>query len=606
MEPIISVKETKSLIFEKMKKAFYYIFFFTSFMAISQNDVVENLKEKQRSSPTDVIIYVDSLLYHNSNYSKKFIAKIKYEQALAYQNNNNHKKALLLFDEVLTYLNKNEEIFINTLLLQSNSNVNLKNYSKAINQALEALNSATNNDYYELIGSANNALSFIYYSNKDYNKAFEYLSNSVALQKKHNDSIQLSGTYNNIAIIYKNIGDFKQALDYNKESLDISILKKDNIGIGKSYSNIGRVYELEGDYKKALEYYYKAIDNNNKSQITNSIPYRNVADAYSYLENFEESEKNYLKALEIEIDHKNQSKIYIIYKDLLKIAIKKKDFKKALKYQTKSDSVFNITLLKENEEKIKMLENQHTYFQNKIELSQQKSINNKNRIIFGILIGFLSLLGLFWFQFTKRKSVEHEKEKLELEQSVLRSQMNPHFIFNTLSAIQNSLLDNEPIKSATYISQFAKLIRQNFDFVNQKTILLSEEIDALKNYMDTQKLRFNNKFSYEINIDANVNMDMVEIPPLLIQPFVENSIEHGFKNIEDKGNITINISKKKMHICYEIIDNGKGYSTSTTNNKTHSIDIFKKRLKLLDTKDEKSFVINTSSKGTAVKFRIKL
>ena len=449
-----------------MKKTLFFLFILSSFLGLSQNDVINILKEKQKSSPTDVIIYADSLLFHQANYSKKIIVQIKYEEALAYQNNNNDQKALQLFDEISAFFNKNDETFITILLLQSNSNVNLKNYSEAINQALEALSLAEANDFYALIAAANNALSFIYYSNKDYNKAFDYLSNSVVLQKTHNDSIQLSATYNNIAIIYKNIGDFKKAIDYNKASLDISILKKDNIGIGKSYSNIGRIYELEGDYKKALFYYDQAIHHNEQSQIINSIPYSNIADTYALLGMLDKSRENYLAALEIEVAHKNQSKIYVIYKDLLKTAIKNKDFKEALVYQKKSDSVFNITTSRENEEKIKMLENQHTYFQNKIELSQLKSINDKNRIIFGILIGFLSLLGLFWFQITKRKAVEHEKEKLVLEQSVLRSQMNPHFIFNTLSAIQNSLLDNEPIKSATYISQFAKLIRQNFDFVN--------------------------------------------------------------------------------------------------------------------------------------------
>jgi len=183
--------------------------------------------------------------------------------------------------------------------------------------------------------------------------------------------------------------------------------------------------------------------------------------------------------------------------------------------------------------------------------------------------------------------------------------MNPHFIFNALSAIQNSLMDNEPIKSAGYLSRFAKLIRQNFDFINQKSILLKDEIDALQNYMDTQKLRYQDKFDYEINVFADVDINQVEIPPLLIQPFIENSIEHGFKNKKDKGKITINISKKDMNICYEIIDNGKGYKTLKKDGKIHSIDIVKKRLKLIGNNDEKSIKMETSDKGTNIKFCLK-
>jgi LytS/YehU family sensor histidine kinase len=183
--------------------------------------------------------------------------------------------------------------------------------------------------------------------------------------------------------------------------------------------------------------------------------------------------------------------------------------------------------------------------------------------------------------------------------------MNPHFIFNTLSAIQNTLLDNEPIKLAIYISKFALLIRQNFDFVNKKTISLSDEIDALKNYMDMQNLRFNNRFDYEINISNAINISKTEIPPLLIQPFIENAIEHGFRNKTEKGIIIINISKKEKYICYEIIDNGKGYSITKINSRTHAIDIFKKRLKLIDTKDKKTFSISSSTNGTIIKFKLK-
>ena len=587
-----------------MKIVFAYIFYFISLLAVSQDSMIAVLKEKQKTSPTEVIIYADSLLFHNPNFSKQQIAKIKYEQALAYQNNNNHQKALQLFEEISFFIDKNDEMFIKLLLLQSNLNVNSNNYSEAINKAVEALNIAKLSNNFKLIAAANNALSFIYYSNNDYSKAFDYLLSSVALQKKHNDSIQLSATYNNIAILYKKIGDFNQARNYNKKSLEISVLQKNSIGIGKSYSNIGRVYELEKKYQKALEYYQKAIENNKKYQIINSIPFSNIADVFFYQKKFNESEANYINALSIEINNKNESKIHALYKDLLKVAMNKKDFEKISQYQQKSDSLFNITILNENAEKIKMLENQHSYFQNKNELIQLKRISNKNRIIFAILFGFISLLGLFWFQITKRKAAESEKEKLVLEQSVLRSQMNPHFIFNTLSAIQNSLLDNEPIKAATYISKFAKLIRQNFDFVNQKTILLSEEIDALKNYMDTQKLRFNNKFDYKINLLDDVNTNAIEIPPLLIQPFVENAIEHGFKNKADQGEISINISKRENHICYEIIDNGKGYSNAKGDDKTHAIDIFKKRIKFYNN-DESSFTITSSDLGTTVKFKIK-
>ena len=410
----------------------------------------------------------------------------------------------------------------------------------------------------------------------------------------------MSATYNNIAIIYKSMANFKQALLYNKKSLEISFLIKDNEGIGKSYSNIGRLYELFGKYDKAVEYYVKAIKNNEEIKLLNSIPYANIGEVFLIKKNYAKATENFLKAVKIE--KTNTKSAQNIYSSLLKTAIKQKDFEQALIYQTKFDSLYNINIKAQNEEQIKMLKNQHKLFKSKEEIVQYKSINIKNRIIFGILTGLLILLGLYWYQSTRNKVLKNEKEKLSLEQTVLRSQMNPHFIFNALSAIQNSLLDNDTIKSATYLSRFAKLIRQNFDFINQKSISLAEEIDALKNYLDTQKLRFQDKFNYEINIFSDVDVNLVEIPPLLIQPFIENAIEHGFKNKKEQGKIILNISKEKNKICYEIKDNGLGQLSAKNDGKTHSTDIFKKRIKLLGKKDEDSFVINTSKKGTTIKF----
>ncbi len=583
-----------------MKSFFVFFAIFYTFSCFGQDNVLDFLKHNYKSSPTDVIIRADSLLAHNSNFNKETITRIKYYQAFAYQENKNYKKSLELFDEILPFFKDTDIKKIKILLNQSNSNTYLANYVDATNQALEALDLAKKTNNKESLVSANNALSFIYYSNKDFSKAFDYLYNTVAISIKEKDSVGLSATYNNIAIIYKNMGNFKQALLYNKKSLEISFLLKDNIGIGKSYSNIGRLYELFGKFDKAILYYKKAIQNNESAKIVNGIPYANIAEVYLIKKDYKNAIKNFL--ISAKIEKTNNKALQNIYSSLLKTALQQKDFKQALVYQTKFDSLYNINMRLQNEEQIKMLKNQHKLFKSKKEIAQYKSINTKNRIIFGILTSLLILLGLFWYQSTKNKVLKNEKEKMLLEQTVLRSQMNPHFIFNALSAIQNSLLDNDTIKSATYLSRFAKLIRQNFDFINQKSIVLAEEIDALKNYLDTQKLRFQDKFDYEINIFADVDVNMVEIPPLLIQPFIENAIEHGFKNRKEHGKIILNISKEEHKICYEIKDNGLGRLSVRNDGKIHSTDIFKKRIKLLGQKDEDSFVINASEKGTTVKF----
>jgi len=591
------------LFLKLMKTRIFIILIFTSSILFSQINTIEILINKQNENPTQAIFYADSLLLTNP--SKQDAILIKYYQANAYQNNNNPKRALSIFKEILPLFKSQKEFFIKILLGQSDANTRIKNYAEATNQALKALEIAKKEGSHKLIGSANTSLSFIYYANKDYTRSLKYILNSVELQKRIKDSISLSASYNNIAIIYKNMGEFDKAINYNNLSLEISKLKKSKIGIGKSYSNIGRIYGIIGKRKKAIKYYNLAIENNKNSNIKNSIPFRNIGDIYLEQKKFNKAEKYYLNALKIETDNHQNNLLSNIHKDLQKVALLKKDYKNALIYQKKADLIDKSNVEQANEEKIKMLEYQHKLFKNTEVLRQEKKSNKKNKIIFGILTSLLLLIGLFIIQKTKNKKLNTEKEKLILEQRVLRSQMNPHFIFNALSAIQNSLLDNEPIKSASYLSKFAKLIRQNFDFINEKTILLTNEIDALQNYMDTQKMRYSDKFDYEINIFSDVDINAVEIPPLLIQPFIENAIEHGFKNIKNQGKIILNISKNKDCICYEIKDNGKGINNAKDDNKQHSIDIFKKRLALLDGNSKNLFKIESSEKGTKINFCIK-
>jgi tetratricopeptide (TPR) repeat protein len=591
-----------------MKKKLLFIIVILSFSNAfgQQQEILNTLKETIDKDASKTIILGDSILTY-VDLSKKEKAKVKYYQALAYQNNKNHKKALKYFERVMPFLEKENDktTYIAALLSQSNSNVYLNNYTIATTQALKARELAKKNNLTELIASANTALSFIYYATDDYFSALEYLASSEKIFISENKGRELSAVYNNIAILHKKMGTFEKAIDYNKKSLQISIKNKHYLGIGKSYSNIGRIYAFLDKPDNALAYYDKAITINLKHNISNSTPFSNKAETFRLLNNYKKAEENLLKALKIELLNDNDFETKKIYNDLLELAIMTKSYEKAYNYQQKIAKINKTISRHSNEEKIKMIENQHQLTQKQQELINAEQKSKNQLIFFSTFTMLLIFLSLFLIQRNKTEKLKEDKEKMILEQRVLRSQMNPHFIFNALSAIQNSLLDNEPIKSATYLSRFAKLIRQNFDFINEKNILLVEEIDALKNYLDTQKMRFQDKFDYEINIFANVDINSVNIPPLLLQPFVENAIEHGFKNKKEQGKITINIFKKEQSYCYEIIDNGNGINPKKTNSKIHAIDIFKKRLKLRDKNDEKSFKITSTEKGTTIKFCLK-
>ena len=142
--------------------------------------------------------------------------------------------------------------------------------------------------------------------------------------------------------------------------------------------------------------------------------------------------------------------------------------------------------------------------------------------------------------------------------------MNPHFIFNALSSIQSYLLRNKPGEAGLYLSQFARLIRQNLSAINSAMINLEKEIDRLKNYMDLERLRMEDKFEYTIEFEEGIEEEELMIPSMIIQPFVENAVWHGISTLEEKGLIRISFAMrhpKALKITIE--DNGIGIKQSS-------------------------------------------
>jgi len=188
-----------------------------------------------------------------------------------------------------------------------------------------------------------------------------------------------------------------------------------------------------------------------------------------------------------------------------------------------------------------------------------------------------------------------------MEQKALQSMMNPHFIFNSLGSIQNYLLKNKGSEAVIYLSQFARLIRQNLNAINTPMILLEEEIDRLRNYIELEKKRLDNKFDFSIEVDTILGEDGVFIPSMIIQPIVENSIWHGIATLEEMGTIKISFqayNSKSLKIIIE--DNGIGmnksqeYSVKSAHYQHLGMQIIQKRLDLLSKKYKTETSINFS------------
>lgn len=202
-----------------------------------------------------------------------------------------------------------------------------------------------------------------------------------------------------------------------------------------------------------------------------------------------------------------------------------------------------------------------------------------------------SLLIILFIRFRKqerdRKS-QLQKARLEADLKALRSQMNPHFIFNSLNSINRYIIKNDPINASDYLSKFARLIRMILDHSNEKTIPLSKEIQFLNYYLELEQVRLNKAFSYEIELSEHVNTDEDQIQPMLLQPFLENAIWHGIMNkVEKNGRLFIKFSKENNVLRVEINDNGIGRAQAARlkphrNSASVGIQLTKERLLLLD------------------------
>jgi len=597
-----------------MTKLIYFVlplFFFLIACESSQIDFSPEKYEREyeairKRSPNESLFSVDSLLLSETLTTEERSFWI-YKKGLLNIRFQKDQEAYDLLEKAYETFEHTDfhELKASILYNMGSSQVFLKNKTKGTDLLFRALKLAVDYDLKKMESWIYGSLAQVKYLNKDIDGSIDYINKSIKIQINLKDTNGLSATYNNLAILYRNMGSFNKALEYNYKSLGINEQLNSNKAIAKSYNNIAIVHEQIGNYEMAVSFFKKAIDFHEKEGSFVSSPWSGLGNLYLKQKKYNAAKTYFKKGLKVE----EKSKVYSIqkgfYDKLLEISILEKDFENALIYQQRRDSVINLQLKKENDERILQVEKQHQLFRTASELDQIKERNNKNRIIFTGIFGALILSMIIVYLRINNKVLKNLQEKKDLEQKVLRSQMNPHFIFNALSAIQNSLMDNQPLQSATYLSRFAKLIRQNFDFIQEESIPLSEELDALNNYIETQQIRFKNRFVYTLNVHNNIDVDNIQVPPLLLQPFIENSIEHGFKNLNKMGELNVDISGNENLIHYQLSDNGSGITQVGNDGKTHSTDVFLRRLKLLGNKDEETFKIETGEFGTKVCFSLK-
>jgi len=622
---------TSSKLIGFCKLVFVIIFtFYSSGILFSQSSEADSLENILKSATIDerIEILKDQAKKCFSSEPKKTIEYSKQILELAQKANNTLEEAVALryigaayyiigsSHEAINYFQKSIDLYKNlndkqkiTTLLSyiGMSYQGIGEYDTALKYLIESLQISeemlleeTSEEKRKIIKitiiDIYNSLGNVYKKLDKNAKALEYYHKTYELSTEVNDKQGIATALHNMGNINLDFGNYDTAEVLLKRSLEIKTQQGAKNSIPSTLHNLADVYWNKKDYNEAYNLYEQAIKMNRETGNNYSLAFglNKIGGLCIELNEFEKG-INFLSEAQIIATKMDSKDIlmenYLIFSDLY---FAMNEFKKSLKYQ-KLLSEIKDTLYNENSSK-QIAEMQTKYETEKKEKEiqiQSLKLKNRERIIIFIVVFILlfAILVILLFNRYKLKQRnfqnELEKSNLEIEQKLLRSQMNPHFIFNSLNSIKSFIIENEPDSAEIYLGKFAKLMRYILDNSRQSFIPLEDEINTLQLYMELEKVRFSNKFDFKINIEPEIDIERTYIPPMLIQPFVENSILHGVTKKKEKGEINIELKKENNLIKCLIIDDGVGREgsskpKSSKTRKSLGMQLIKERLELVN------------------------
>lgn len=489
-----------------------------------------------------------------------------------------------------------------------------KDFKNAIAFIEQAIDIARSTQDTVPLAGAINSLGNIYNDMAMFNQAIDAYFETLRLSELKGDSSGIAMAYGNIGLMYYHQKDMVRALEFCFKKLPISKAKNDMWEVTKTYNTIATIYNAKTEYDSALIYFREGLKLDKQMNYPSRIAsaYNNIASTYLLLSETDSAEWYINKALALALKINNPDIVhyYLTHGNVLKakgrnnsalesllkaykMAREKKlplavnDASKLLSdlysslnrndlaykylrehYQLK-DSISNADYLKQvtrmelqydfdKKQKAADYERMEERIRHENQIRQQRSAMTA----LGILILLVALISFLLLRHNKLRS---RLTQIDLEQRLLRAQMNPHFIFNSLCAVQDFILTGKINKANAFLTKIAKLMRNILENSREEFIPLEKEIETVRLYLDLQQLRFEESFDYIIQYDESIDPENVSIPPMLTQPCVENSIEHGLLPLKNKGNLTISYTFNNGLMKLEVTDNGVGRKEAGTN-----------------------------------------
>lgn len=517
---------------------------------------------------------------------------------------------------------------------------NLSQYQKAIGLHQKALNIAIEHKNIEFEIFSLNMLGVVYRRSDAIKTALDYNQEALALAESIKNPSQgikrsINVSLNSIGNIYTTLEQYDLAIERFKTSLKLEAELGNKLGLAINHQNIGDAQESQGKLEEALDSYEMSLAFNDEinSNMGRVICKNSIAQIYikqdkpkdalkllepslklskilgdkyitAYIEintgwalmklgQYNNAQPHLTQGLNIAQKYNMPSIVSLAYSHLSDLELLKKNYAKALDYHKKGVAhdeeitnernlryVYDVIFKYESEKKNDEIENLKK--DNEIVRLRLRK-NNTLLLVSGIALALLA--GIFYILYHQYQ-LKNEKKLLTLEQTMLRSQMNPHFLFNSLNSIKLYIINNEKKNAVHYLNKFSKLVRKILEASSLKEIPLADELETVDLYMNIENIRFSNEIDFKITVAKGIDPELVKIPSLILQPFLENALWHGLSSKKGEKKIELNINKGKPgFIEIVIMDNGIGRAASEKINKSKvlkrksiGLDITKERL----------------------------
>lgn len=540
---------------------------YTKYLAAYYSNLAEHYKLKRdvvkamSSIDKSISLFRSVKAYDEMNF-------VVINKGIFYSQINDKEKAIQCLFSALKYFekspdeNRQEIIYINSTIATLYADQNM--HEKAISyfrKTIDYFNSKkklVGEDEYRLNEALINC-GTSYLAIKKYDEAINYFNKALAYFKKTQNNTYTSVSLGKIAQVKMEEGKFQEAGSLLKEALKID---EDELSTANTYINLGDLLYRKKEYAQSESY---------------------LSDGFSLSK----------KINNLQLQEKAAGL-------LLKVSKENGNFKKALEvyeFQAKLNDSSDIEASK-NALAQQQLRYDFEKKQLNLELYAERKTAVKNNWLIALSGALLSafLGGYFYYRNNKQKQEITLLEKDRIKQKLLLSQMNPHFIFNSIDNIQSLIINQKDTVAISYLDSFSKLTRQILENSSENYISLEEEIHMIKNYLSIQQLLYDDKFDFSINIENISDTESIFIPPMLAQPFIENAIKHGIRNKIEKGMIKIVFSLHQEKLFFEVIDNGVGFNDENKQSDHKSMAMKITRERLLNYTRNKDFEIISENK----------